>query len=245
MPTTTTITSLPPETFEQILFLLDPLDVAAISQTSRYFYDIVYSPTPSTSNQTQHPNPNQYLWRNLYLAQPFDDPLQCYSTLGRRLTDEENDFDWKKELQEIIRARTIVESYSRSSPSKTTITAQDRIRALRALLNLVIYVPPLRSYEDLLKEDKMSANLMWVAAECRRGALLDPLPQSHSQSPTCARTRESRHRLGSVFGEEPGGEDDDEDNEQVEETPPHDPPTTHELKLRAKLHIHLGLTPHD
>ncbi|KAG7088013.1 hypothetical protein E1B28_012050 [Marasmius oreades] len=149
------ISILPPETLEQLFLLLDPLDVSSVSRTSRYFNALIYH------------SPDHHLWRNLYLSQPLDDPTLCYSPLGHRSTPTSS-FDWKKELQDVIFARTIVEN----GPRKWG--REDRKRALRTLLKLVAFVPPLESYKEDMDSDKMSANLMWVAAECRKGALVDP-----------------------------------------------------------------------
>ncbi|KAF9263005.1 hypothetical protein L218DRAFT_375211 [Marasmius fiardii PR-910] len=154
------ITSFPPELLEQLLLLLDPLDVSALSQTSRLFHTLVYHP------------PDQHLWRNLYLAQGLDDPTLCFSPLGHRFLgspeSRAQSFNWKKELQEVIFARTVVEK----GPAKWG--REDRKRALKTLLKLITYVPPLELREEDMNSDKMSSNLMWVAAECRKGALVDP-----------------------------------------------------------------------
>ncbi|KAJ8079994.1 hypothetical protein PM082_016820 [Marasmius tenuissimus] len=247
---------------EQILLLLDPLDVGAVSQASHYFYDLIYSSCPRRPPCSVNPI-NQYLWRNLYLTQSFDNPTTCYTSLGRRMVDSEEgeEFDWKTELQEIMRARTIVESYTRRangdiSHSPKSITSDDRSRSLRTLLKLVTNVPPLRSSQDLLKDDKISANLMWVAAECRRGAFLDPISVTNDDDDDIGEdtstSRQQRNMLGSVFGESPMQVDDDDDNATPTPTPTPTPaPETidsfseTELQLRARLHTHLGLTPYD
>ncbi|KAK1231211.1 hypothetical protein PQX77_005681 [Marasmius sp. AFHP31] len=258
MNSRTSITSLPPETIEQILLLLDPLDVGAVSQTSHHFYDLIYSPCSRIPPCSINPI-NQYLWRNLYLAQPFDNPTTCYTSLGRRMVnlEEGEEFDWKTELQEIVRARTIVESYTRRANGDTShqpkpITSDDRARTLRTLLKLVTNVPPLRSSQDLLNDEKMSANLMWVAAECRRGACLDPISVADDIDDTredTATSRQQRNMLGSVFGEslDESMQVDDDDTTPIPTLTPEttDSCSETELQLRARLHTHLGLTPHD
>ncbi|KAH0826190.1 hypothetical protein J3R83DRAFT_5622 [Lanmaoa asiatica] len=44
----TTLADLSLELIDRILFALDPLDVACISQTSRFFHEIIYGPSQST-----------------------------------------------------------------------------------------------------------------------------------------------------------------------------------------------------
>ncbi|ESK86935.1 f-box domain-containing protein [Moniliophthora roreri MCA 2997] len=146
------IHDLPPEIIDDILFNSDPLDVASVSQSSRYFYAHIYHA------------PDRHLWRGLYLAQPLDDPEKCVSPLGSPRVGE---FDWKGELQAIIRARTVLEN-------PKVCKQEERCTILRTLIKMVLWVPPLQSASDILKEDKISQNLLWVAAECRKGALLDP-----------------------------------------------------------------------
>ncbi|KAF5387357.1 hypothetical protein D9757_005749 [Collybiopsis confluens] len=143
---------LPVETIEEVILHLDPLDVSAMSSTSRFFRDLIYHA------------PDQHLWRELYLAQPFDDPIQCVSQNGesRRMEEE---FNWKSELQAIIRARTVLEDVSICRP-------QERVTVLRTLLRMVSWVPPLRSYDDML--NNLSQNLLYVTALTRGGVFLDP-----------------------------------------------------------------------
>ncbi|EEB95398.1 hypothetical protein MPER_05637 [Moniliophthora perniciosa FA553] len=78
------IHDLPPEIIDDILFNTDPLEVAAISQCSRYFYTHIYHA------------PDRHLWRGLYLEQQLDDPEKCVSPLGNPRIGP---FDWKGQLQ--------------------------------------------------------------------------------------------------------------------------------------------------
>jgi len=89
---TARITDLPLEVLEHILVILDPLDVASTAQVCQLFRGLVYSAD------------DEHFWRALYLAQSFDDPRQVVSYLGNRRTD----IKWREELQNIIRARTVV-----------------------------------------------------------------------------------------------------------------------------------------
>ncbi|KIK61784.1 hypothetical protein GYMLUDRAFT_224887 [Collybiopsis luxurians FD-317 M1] len=143
---------LPVETIEEILLHLDPLDVSKMSLTCRFFYDVIYNA------------PDQHLWRALYLAQPLDDPTRCVSQNGKKRRTEV-EFNWKAELQAIIRARTVLEDVSICKP-------HERITILRTLLNMVSWVPPLNSYSDMI--DNLSQNLLYVTALTRGGVFLDP-----------------------------------------------------------------------
>ncbi|KAF9066455.1 hypothetical protein BDP27DRAFT_1227533 [Rhodocollybia butyracea] len=140
---------LPVETIEEILIQCDPLDVGAISHCSRHLHELICSAS------------NQHLWRALYLAQPFDDPIQCVYLDGR---PRDREFNWKLELQAIIRARTVLTDVSVCKP-------HERIRVLQTLLHMVSWVPPLKTYGDML--DNLSQNLLWVSAMTRGGVFLD------------------------------------------------------------------------
>lgn len=86
------ITDLPLEVLEHILVISDPIDVASTTQVCRLLRGLVYSAG------------DEHFWRALYLAQPFDDPREAVTYLGKRRTD----IKWREELQRIIRARTVV-----------------------------------------------------------------------------------------------------------------------------------------
>lgn len=87
---TTMIGSLPTELVQHILILCRPKDVASFSQTCRQSRALV------------HGSEDQFLWRELFLAVPFDD-LTDSPDRGSRSSD-----DWKSELQTRIRAETLV-----------------------------------------------------------------------------------------------------------------------------------------
>jgi hypothetical protein len=56
---------IPTEVTEHVLTFLHPLDVAKFLQTCRLAYTLVYG------------TPDQYLWCELYLRYPFDDPCKA------------------------------------------------------------------------------------------------------------------------------------------------------------------------
>jgi hypothetical protein len=95
------ITHLPAEFIEAVLILSaasdNPRSIAALSQTSRFFYDLIYR------------CPDQYLWREIFLT-TFDDPRPALNHLsiisnGHPRFDIHN-FDWTREYAYRIYAAT-------------------------------------------------------------------------------------------------------------------------------------------
>ncbi|KAI0035283.1 hypothetical protein K488DRAFT_83245 [Vararia minispora EC-137] len=77
-------TSLPAELLEYSFTFVDPVDIAAINQTSKVLHSIT---APS----------NIYLWRSIYLSHPFDDPRP-------HMPDAAAKFDWRDVLTRRVRA---------------------------------------------------------------------------------------------------------------------------------------------
>ncbi|KIM40988.1 hypothetical protein M413DRAFT_72451 [Hebeloma cylindrosporum] len=138
---------LPPEIVEEILVYCDPIDVAQVAATCSAMRDIIYGSEDSK------------LWRELYLAQPFDDPRDCVSQGGQ---PRPHPIPWKSELQRIIRARIVVCSENPWSILKSG----ELVDILNTFLDMVCYVPP-RTLNDSIEE--LSSNLLWVAAMLRLG----------------------------------------------------------------------------
>ncbi|KAI6139376.1 hypothetical protein BKA82DRAFT_141212 [Pisolithus tinctorius] len=144
------VVDLPLELLEHILYMLDPLDVSRIAQSNRFFRKIVYL-TPNY----------QRFWRGLYLALPLDDPRDTVTYLGnprlRRGTSAMG-----RELQRIIRARTIVRNpqLSRKGEWKEVLTT---------LLELATTLPPVPFAES----ECTSRNVAWVQRLLQDGAFLD------------------------------------------------------------------------
>ncbi|KAH6912817.1 hypothetical protein BKA70DRAFT_1184121 [Coprinopsis sp. MPI-PUGE-AT-0042] len=113
------LTDLPVEILETIVGLCDPLDVAGIAQTTQQFRSLIYTTTDDT------------LWRNLYLAQPLDDPRKCLNFTG----EKRSDINWKEELQCFIRARTVLRQMSLGK-------AGELGSILQTLISLVSHTPP-------------------------------------------------------------------------------------------------------
>ncbi|KAK7462378.1 hypothetical protein VKT23_007977 [Stygiomarasmius scandens] len=172
---TTTIHDLPKELVQEILiYHCDPLEVGSLSQCSKFFYELI--------------SEDRHLWRELYLAQGLDDPEKCVSLIGRPRLEP---FDWKEELQAIIRARTILGDVSLCKP-------HERCGVLKTLLKLVSWVPPLRYPED---KENTSMNLLWVVAVTRGGNFVDSkkIPWEQEQE-----EKQLRARLHTMLGVVPG-----------------------------------------
>ncbi|KIJ68795.1 hypothetical protein HYDPIDRAFT_37230 [Hydnomerulius pinastri MD-312] len=152
---------IPSELTEHALTLCHPRDVASFSQTCRKARLLVYS------------TPDQYLWRQLFLLYPFDDPRKAQQ--GYR---EDIHVDWKMELQERIRAEII----ARSSQS----TSEERIAALQIFLNVARDASPVtRGYERV-----PSPNLLWVVDILQSTNMLRlPTFSEQETSQTLARLR--------------------------------------------------------
>ncbi|KAH9044592.1 hypothetical protein EDB85DRAFT_2070730 [Lactarius pseudohatsudake] len=153
------LTLVPQEIIERVLAFLDPLDVASFSQTSKQHNKLVY-----------HSGDN-HLWRELYLAQPFDDPRLALTPRLERIPVES--IDWKSSLQAIIRARTVLNDPSKCRP-------QERETILRTLIVMLRGATPAPSF----CEKTLSKNLVWLVTMLRDGALLNgtvPLSPTEAQ----------------------------------------------------------------
>ncbi len=89
-----TIFSVPLEVTERILVFSRHQEVAHFAQTCRQFRALVY-------------HGDLYLWRELFLAYPFDDPRQSSAYLEHRVPLE---IDWKGDFQRRVRAGHVVTS---------------------------------------------------------------------------------------------------------------------------------------
>lgn len=87
---TTMIGILPTELVQHILTFCRPKDVAAFSQTRRQSRALVYE------------SEDQFLWRELFLAVPFDDLADSPDR------DQKSSVDWRGELQARVRAEALV-----------------------------------------------------------------------------------------------------------------------------------------
>ncbi|EDR02270.1 uncharacterized protein LACBIDRAFT_309620 [Laccaria bicolor S238N-H82] len=154
---------LPPELIDEILLTFDPFDVARLSQTCRSFRSHIYNDDRDDA-----------LWGGLYLSQQYDDPRLCLTQDGR----ERPKVDWRRELQRILRARSVMIDSSLCKPNELG-------KVLQTLIDMISFVPPISSSggsEDTLSNlnwtytpgfEEISSNLVWVAAMLRQGFLDD------------------------------------------------------------------------
>lgn len=116
---------------------------------------------------------DQYLWRELFLAQPFDDPRKALIP-GR---EPPVDLDWKKELQH----RTEAELVSRSFSPLTLLGPKISFdRVLETFVFAVETAIPVIDGDD--QECVASGNLSWVEEVLRNSLFLfaDDLSSSES-----------------------------------------------------------------
>ncbi|KAG9307921.1 hypothetical protein JVU11DRAFT_12903, partial [Chiua virens] len=146
-----TLVDLSLELIDRILFVLDPLDVASVSQTSRFFHEIIYGPL------------HQQFWRGLYIAQPLDDPRRAVGRLGTR----REDVDWKGELQRIVRARTVLQRWQglyqhaaqHQDPAALLCEREERCQVLQTCIDLITNVLPIPSPDGI---GPASRNVGWL-----------------------------------------------------------------------------------
>lgn len=148
--------SVPTEVAQQALALCHPRDVASFTQTCRAAWSLVHDST------------DQYLWRQLFLLFPFDDPRN--TSQGFR---KDTHFDWKIELQHRVHAEIIARS-ALSSP-------EDLAVALDILLGVV------RSASPVIpgREQVPSSSLQWVMDVLESTNMLQLLPPSVTRRHTC------------------------------------------------------------
>lgn len=155
------IPSLSPEIIEHALIHCHPRDVAAFSQTCRAAYQIVYH------------DRDGYLWRQLFLSYPFDDPRESLQGL-RRYTP----FDWKGELQRRVLAEAISHS-PLATPEELTDTLETFLDVVRTAS------PVTQGYERV-----PSQSLLWVVDVLQSSNMLrSPLFDHYNTSQNLAHLR--------------------------------------------------------
>ena len=113
----TMIGTLPTELVQHILIFCRPKDVAAFSQTCRQSYALIYE------------GEDQFLWRELFLAVPFDDLTDATDQ------DQKSSGDWKSELQIRIRAETLVTLSYEDMRARDHDSISNAFDALTRILN--------------------------------------------------------------------------------------------------------------
>src|SRR6267154_1010881 len=152
---------IPSEITEQALTLCHPRDVASFSQTCRKAYRLVYG------------SPDQYLWRQLFLQFPFDDPRQMQFAFL-----EDSQVNWRDELHRRMEAQL--------SACRKNSTLEDLLKAIETFVSAVRSVAPVtRGHERV-----SSPNLLWVCDVLQSTNMLrSPLLASEGGNQSLARLR--------------------------------------------------------
>jgi hypothetical protein len=123
---------------------LHPKHIANFSKTCHSAYDMVYG------------GPDQYLWRQLFLAHPFDDPRKAYN-----FRQESISYNWKEELQRRVRTELIASNIEQR--------LNERDFALETVISAILDAPPVQSSGD----HRHSDSLKWVMCILRDSRILD------------------------------------------------------------------------
>jgi hypothetical protein len=142
------LTAFPVEIVERVLAFCHPWDVASFAQTCRLAHSVVYHPT------------DQYLWRELFLFHPFDDP-RC----SLKILQGSNSvpLDWRRELTRRMKAVRLISSAHAS--------AHEKACALGVLISVVQKTPPV--IQDDRGDAVKSYDLVWLNRLLRRSRILD------------------------------------------------------------------------
>ncbi|OJA18314.1 hypothetical protein AZE42_09345 [Rhizopogon vesiculosus] len=163
--TTTTqsacVLPLPSEITEQALTLCHPRDVASFSQTCRTAHHLVYGGS------------DQYLWRQLFLLFPFDDPRQIQS-----VSREDCQVNWREELHRRMEAQLIA--------NRKSSKLEDFLRAIETFVSVVCSAAPVTRGNERVP----SPNLLWVVdILLSTNMLRSPLLASEDGNQSLARLR--------------------------------------------------------
>lgn len=152
-PTTLSrVFQIPPELTEHTLTLCHPRDVESFSQTCRKARRLVYG------------SPDQYLWRQLFLLFPFDDPRLISSPF-----QEDGQFNWRKELHRRMEAQLIA--------CRTSSTLEDLLKAIETFISVVQSAAPVTWGHERVP----SPNLLWVVEVLQSTNMLRCLPLLFSE----------------------------------------------------------------
>ena len=158
--TTSMFLSLPTELVQHVLCFCAPQTLAALSQTCRLIFTLVYD------------TKDQRLWREVFLSVPFDDLRDSPDH------DPTVPIDWKTELQRRIRASSVVAF----TPDDLPLSEEMREQVLDAFEPLVKVahsaVPPFRMDPD--SPPVPSHNMRWLTDVLARCALFSDPERSTS-----------------------------------------------------------------
>lgn len=157
--TSTPIAAIPSELLQQILLYCHPRDVASFSQTCKHAHEVIYC------------TEQQYLWRELFLSYPFDDPRRAISPSLKTTSQPDSSdalvpsFDWRTELQRRVRVEVLA------------MENADHREVLDVLADVIAQASPILPSSWTSKGYAPSPNLTWAADVVEDSSLLcfDPM----------------------------------------------------------------------
>jgi len=145
MPSSTApVFEIPPEVTEHALTFLHPRDIANFSKTCHLGHGMVYG------------GADQYLWRQLFLAYPFDDPRKTHNFRQANVS-----YNWKGELQRRVQTELIASNIEQRLDEQNF--------ALETVVSAILDAPPVQSGGD----HRHSESLKWVTRILRDSRILD------------------------------------------------------------------------
>jgi hypothetical protein len=151
----------PDEVTEGALRFLHPVDIAKFSQTCRAAHALIYRA------------PNQYLWRELFLLYPFDDPRHAFIP-GH--TNGSPPYNWKVELQQRVRTELLAFAQER--------TLDEQQFVFDTIISVIWSAAPVRNGSEF----QLSNSLKWVARISRDSSILD-VPRNETNLQSISRIR--------------------------------------------------------
>ncbi|TFK76733.1 hypothetical protein BDN72DRAFT_829885 [Pluteus cervinus] len=142
----------PVELIERVLIASCPQDVASFSMTCSAAYHLVHRST------------DQFLWRQLFLLHPFDDPRRSLAHDESKAPDS---IDWKSELLRRMKARMI----AFSQPP----LIYEHKRALETFIAMVGEALPAKDSQES-RTNEPSHNLLWLHDVLDKSRILDSTP---------------------------------------------------------------------
>ena len=151
---TVTMFWIPAEITEHALGFLHPLDVAQFSKTCHLAFTMVYG------------SADEYLWRQLFLMYPFNDPHKAIGGKNASVL-----YNWKKELQCRVQAELVAFNIEKWQDEQDS--------ALETLISIVLDALPVQSS----LEHQQSDSLRWVTHILQNSSILDaPVPYSGAKN---------------------------------------------------------------
>jgi hypothetical protein len=171
------LVSIPQEITEHILKFCHPRDFASLSETCKALHNIIYSE-------------DQFIWRETFLAYPFDDLRLSLNPVAHRASQESDTplsgsgkkkltQDWRTVLQKRVFAEVLLQR-----PSVDGLDSLDTLKALRVLIDAVASSAPIEPDSDIAD---LSYNLVWAENIILHSAVLK------AYGPDNAATADSKH----------------------------------------------------